>query len=285
MISFDMRNSASKNLLVAHDAGGAEILCAWMQATGEKADVVAEGPAARIFNRESIPILNSGAVNLTTYQRLITGTSYGAPLENRFIELARSKGIFSIAVLEHWLHYQERFQNCGYSTLPDEFWVCDQYAQTLASKIFPDVPVKLQPNWYWEKIRSQVTLGQPGHWLLALENRQPRGETWRNSIDAALDWLGHTPNVKHLIVRPHPIMEPSVIHDYLMGLENRKFDCKVSTHSLIEDLSSCEAVIGYQTTVLALARVCEKRAVSLVGVDEKLTIPLERIELPAALNS
>lgn len=271
-----------KNLLVAHDAGGAEILCAWLQATGEKADVVAEGPAARVFNRESIPILNTDAVNITRYQRLITGTSYGASLENRFIELARSKGIFSIAVLEHWLHYQERFQNCGYLTLPDELWVCDQHAQALAVKLFPNVPVKLQPNWYWEKIRSQVTQGQPGHWLLALENRQPRGETWQNSIDAALDWLSHSNNFKNLTVRPHPTMEPSVIQDYLVGLENRKFDCEISTHSLIEDLSSCEAVIGYQTTVLALARVCGKRAVSLVIGNEKLTIPLEGIELPGA---
>lgn len=273
-----------KNLLVAHDAGGAEILCAWMQATGEKADVVAEGPAAHIFSRESIPTLNSDAVNITTYQRLITGTSYGAPLENRYIELAHSKGIFSIAVLEHWLHYQERFQNCGYLTLPDELWVCDQHARTLALKLFPDVPVKLQSNWYWEKIRSQVTPGQSGHWLLALENRQPRGETWRNSIDAALDWLSHSANVKHLTVRPHPIMESSLIQDYLVELERRKFDCKISTYSLIEDLSSCEAVIGYQTTVLALARVCSKRAVSLVDGDEQLTIPLEGIELPTTLN-
>lgn len=273
-----------KNLLVAHDAGGAEILCAWLQATGEKADVVAEGPAARIFSRESIPILNSDAVNITRYQRLITGTSYGASLENRFIELARSKGVFSIAVLEHWLHYQERFQNCGYLTLPDELWVCDQYAQALALRLFPDTPVKLQRNWYWEKIRSQVTPGKPGHWLLALENRQPRGETWRNSIDAALDWLSHSANVKHLTVRPHPIMDTLAIQDYLVGLGNRDFDCKVSIHSLIEDLSCCEAVIGYQTTVLALARVCGKKAVSLVSGNEKLTIPVEGIELPAALN-
>jgi hypothetical protein len=274
-----------KNLLIAHDAGGAEILCAWLQATGEKADVVAEGPAARIFSRESTPVLNPDAVNITAYQRLITGTSYGARLENQFIELARSKGIFSIAVLEHWLHYQERFQNCGYLTLPDVLWVCDQHAQAMALNLFPDAPVKLQPNWYWEKIRSQVTPGKPGHWLLALENRQPRNETWKNSIDAALNWLSHSTRVEHLTVRPHPIMEPAAIQDYLVELGNRNLDCKISAHSLVEDLSSCEAVIGYQTTVLALARVCGKRAVSLVGGDEKLTIPLDGIELPAALNS
>ena len=273
-----------KNLLVAHDAGGAEILCAWLQATGEMADVVADGPAARVFSRESIPILNSSTVNIADYQRVITGTSYGTQLENRFIELARSKGIFSIAVLEHWLHYLERFQNCGYLTLPNELWVCDQYAQALADKLFPDVSIKLQPNWYWKKIRSQVTQGQPGHWLLALENRQPRGETWRDSIDAALAWLSQSSNIKHLTIRPHPIMEPSAIHDYLVGTESRNFDCEVSTQSLVEDLSVCEAVIGYQTTVLALALVCNKRAVSLVNGNEKLTIPFEEIELPAALN-
>jgi hypothetical protein len=272
------------NLVVSHDAGAAEILCAWLQTTGEKADVIAEGPAARIFTREAIPSINPHDLNITHYQRLITGTSYGARLENEFIESARKHGVKSIAVLDHWLHYPERFQNCGYWTLPDELWACDVQAQSLARKLFPSTPVLLQPNWYWEKIRSQVTTGQPGHWLLALENRQPHGQTWKNSIDAVLDWIDSSANIKHLIVRPHPTMEASSIQDYLAGLGGRNFRCGISTASLVEDLSVCEAVIGYQTTVLALAKVCGKRSVSLVGGGEQLVIPLVGIELPFTVN-
>lgn len=268
-----------KDLLVAHDAGGAEILCAWLQTEDGSAHVIAEGPAARIFMRESFSLLHPESVNIASYDRVITGTSCGARLENQYLELARRCGIKSIAVVDHWLHYPERFQNCGYPTLPDEIWACDTSALALVRQCFPDLHVVLQPNWYWEKIRSRVKPGLPAHWLIALENRQLRGQTWRESLDAALEWLSAKEQVVQVVVRPHPIMKSTEIEDYISG-KHHQFSCTVSQADLVEDLSACESVLGYQTTVLALARVCGKRAVSLVRGDERLVVPLSGIDRP-----
>lgn len=282
-----------KSLLVAHDAGGAEILCAWLSSCVQQSGfgtalpssvgdwgVVATGPAARIFQRESIPVLSVEAVNITDYERIITGTSYGATLENEFIERAKNREVKCVSVLDHWLHYPERFFNCGYQMLPDELWACDSSAFCLAENFFPEVSVILQPNWYWEKIRGQVTPGCSGHYLIALENRQIRGQTWRDNVDAALHWLSLQKHVLHVTIRAHPTMEQSEIERYLANKGQLPFNASASHGNLIEDLSSCFCVVGYQTTVLALARVCGKRAVSLVNIDEQLVIPLAGIEQP-----
>lgn len=164
--------------------------------------------------------------------------------------------------------------------LPHELWACDSSAFCLAENFFPEVSVILQPNWYWEKIRGQVTPGCSGHYLIALENRQLRGQTWRDNIDAALHWLSLQKHVLHVTIRAHPTMEQSEIERYLANKGQLPFNANVSHGNLIEDLSSCFSVVGYQTTVLALARVCGKQAVSLVNIDEQLVIPLAGIEQP-----
>jgi hypothetical protein len=270
----------SRILIAAHDAGGAEILCAWMQNTQTVADIFAEGPAKLIFIREGFGDYLLETIELSNYQCLMTGTSYTALLERKLIQHANLLGIESIAVLDHWIHYAERFILDGLSVLPKTIWVGDDWAERLACSIFPHSNVVKTKNWYWLKIKQQVQPGRAGCWLVALENRAARQQSWEDSLSDIIEWLQIQPQITKIIIRPHPTQNLQQVQNYLNRLNMP--DLRLSQQNLIEDLSACSGVVGYQTTVLALACITHKRAVSLVSGDEKLTIPMSQVETPLA---
>ena len=59
----------------------------------------------------------------------------------------------TVAVIDHWVHYEARFQRDGLRVLPDEIWVCDAEAYALAQASFPGHDIRLQPNAW---LRGQV---------------------------------------------------------------------------------------------------------------------------------
>ena len=68
---------------------------------------------------------------------VITGTGWSSDLEHQARKLAFSRNIPSVAVLDHWVNYRERFKRNGTSQLPGELWVSDAEAATFG---FPNVP-------------------------------------------------------------------------------------------------------------------------------------------------
>ena len=87
---------------------------------------------------------------------VITGTGWSSDLEHQARQLAFRRNIPSVAVLDHWVNYRERFRRNGTSQLPGELWVSDAEAATLASLLFPNVPVKQLPNIWLEGLRTKV---------------------------------------------------------------------------------------------------------------------------------
>ena len=150
-------------LMVSHDAGGAEVLSAWCEENRERYDLsyCLGGPAAEIFERD---FGNGIGVDLRTIDTLgerdfvLTGSSLEAGLEREAIRRAKSLGVHCITFLDHWDLYRERFDEdqSGDLDLPEEIWVGDEYAYAYALKVgLPDHKLKLVPNPYWAKIRSQ----------------------------------------------------------------------------------------------------------------------------------
>ena len=87
---------------------------------------------------------------------LISGTGWQSDLEHRARLLAHQLGIPSIAVLDHWSNYCERFRREGVEVLPDALWVADEEAAALATAAFPNVPVVQLPNHWLESLSSAV---------------------------------------------------------------------------------------------------------------------------------
>jgi hypothetical protein len=144
--------------VVSHDAGGAEILSSYVRQSGLDCHYVLEGPARKIFERKL------GSIEMSSLEQairqsasILCGTSWQSDIEINAIKLARSLGKRSIAFLDHWVNYRDRFIRSGEIFLPDEIWVGDVMAESMAKEIFPHLPVTVVDDPYVQDIRRELT--------------------------------------------------------------------------------------------------------------------------------
>lgn len=144
--------------VVCHDAGAANLVLPWL-AIDKLGDVrpVMQGPAERLWRARFASIaLREVEAALDGAALLLSGTGWESDLEHRARKLARKHGIRSIAVIDHWINYRERFVRSGETVLPDEIWVTDDEALAIARHQFPDLPVRLRPNLYLQEQLSKT---------------------------------------------------------------------------------------------------------------------------------
>ena len=138
--------SRKRILVIAHDAGGANILASIVAKYRGSFSwhLAVAGPAARIFSDHAL--LNQddcvGVTEDTTDQiidrclpdMVLTGTGWQTRIELAAVLCARRRGIAVASYLDHWTHYRERFGNPNdwLENLPDFVLVGDGYAQELA---------------------------------------------------------------------------------------------------------------------------------------------------------
>src|SRR5450631_1883069 len=97
--------------VVAHDAGGAEILSSLLRRMPGRHLLVVEGPARKVFDRKLGPVQPTElAEAIEQASWVLCGTSWQSDLEWRATELARNAGKRCIAFIDHWVNYPERFQ-------------------------------------------------------------------------------------------------------------------------------------------------------------------------------
>lgn len=147
--------------IVSHDAGGAEILSSWLNRNNYPASVVVAGPAKKIFRRKC-PQADFLKLNdaLTKSSWVLSGTGWESNFERQAIVKARDLGIKTIAFLDHWVNYRERFEENGFTVLPDEIWVGDIEAKRIANNLFNQTPILLKPNPYFEDLLNEITVIQ-----------------------------------------------------------------------------------------------------------------------------
>ena len=143
--------------IVSHDAGGAEILASYAKKVEEPCLFSLAGPAAKVFTIQMATVISlplEAAIEQADW--LLCGTSWQSDLEWQAIALSRKMGKRSVAFLDHWVNYQERFVRSGVQHLPDEIWVGDPHAEALAGAEFPGITIRLVPNPHFEDIKEQV---------------------------------------------------------------------------------------------------------------------------------
>ena len=143
--------------VVAHDAGGAEIISSHIRQQGLQCSYALEGAARAVFARklgqvESLPLEQL----IASCDWLLCGTSFLSDLEWRAIGLARQAGKRSVAVLDHWVNYRQRFLRHGGWHFPDEVWVGDALGAQLAAGDLPEVKASLVPNAYFKDIQQEL---------------------------------------------------------------------------------------------------------------------------------
>jgi hypothetical protein len=172
---------------VCGDAGGAAAVAPVIQSIRRTRELraFAYGPACDVWQRRSIPFerVPDALSTVDAAQRLreshaaalVTGTSVNPLMhESRFVEAARTLAIPSIAVLDSWVNYRQRFP-----VRPDRIAVMDEHAKAdmIAEGFDP---------------RALVVTGQPASDDLcefgrAFDDAQRR--QWRERLGAARDGL------------------------------------------------------------------------------------------------
>lgn len=267
-------------IIAAHDAGAANHIAAWFGSSnmGGVYSFV-DGPARSIFQRQC-PWMQAAELEVVLPRcgTLISGTGWASSLEHDARKMAKQLGCRSIAVIDHWVNYRERFVRNGEEVLPDEVWVTDAYAKAIAEAEFPDLPVEQVPNCYLEGVVNAVRAfecnaekSDQTHVLYVLE---PIRQAWGNyplpGEFQALDFFYANLEALQLDVaelsirlRPHP-SDAAGKYDEWISAQRQGDVCLDRSSSLEEALAWADVVVGCQTYAQIVALAAGKRVVSSI---------------------
>lgn len=276
-------NNPALIAVIAHDAGGAEVLSSHVRRQGLHCLYALQGPARKIFERklgdiERLPL--DDAIRRADW--VLCGTSWQSGMELDAIKLARSLSKRSVAFLDHWVNYRERFERQGELNLPDEIWVGDPIAAELAGNIFDQTPIRLVENPYFMDIRAEmlaIPLVRSGdakrlavlyvcepvreHALRQHGNERYWGYTEEDALRyflANVAVLGKP--VERILVRPHP-SETANKYSWVRN----EFDLPIAfggTRSLLEEIADSDVVVGCASMAMVVGLLAGKQVISSI---------------------
>ncbi len=269
--------------IVSHDAGGAEILSSYVRRQGLACIYVLEGPARKIFERKlgSIEILSLEDA-IRSASSVLCGTSWPSDLEYNAIKLARASGKHSIAFLDHWVNYRERFIRSGETCLPDEIWVGDAVAASMAKEIFQTLPVHQVENPYFQDICQELAaipkkslspsdgisvlyICEPirTHALQQFGDERHWGYVEEDALRYFLSNIASLGRqVKRILIRPHP-SEPGDKYNWARNEFNLPI-IQGGVRTLLEEMVDCDVVVGCESMAMVIGLLAGKRVISSI---------------------
>ncbi|TRW97076.1 hypothetical protein [Candidatus Methylobacter oryzae] len=262
--------------VVAYDAGAANHIFAWLQANRHP-DIVPclAGPALALWRQQfdGRPQLELNEA-LAGVKTLLSGSGWASSIEHEARRLARQLGIKSIAVIDHWTNYRERFIRDGEQILPDEIWVSDAHARTIALTLFPAINIVRQENAYLaglvsevERIQRAAVRQNNDRLLYVLEPiRQAWGQTEVPGEFAALDFfvenlpLLQLHNDVQIRLRPHPSDPVGKYEQWLARQRNLPITIDRAP-TLAESLAWSTLVVGCQTYAMVIALAAGRKVI------------------------
>jgi hypothetical protein len=259
-------------VVVCHDAGAANHIFAWIndwfnaeRLINHEIRLVIQGPAEKIWldnpiNSKIFKLYDELASAFKDANTILSGTGWASNLEYDAIQLARNIGINSIAVIDHWVNYKERFVRNEIECLPNCIWVTDSDAFRIAKNNFSNLEIKKMPNCYLSNLVKNITpfSEKTINLLYVLE---PVRNDWNRNLPGefqALDYFianinkitGDSPVIIKL--RLHP---SDNINKYDKWIENNKeFNPMIdSSNSLLKSISNSKWVVGAETYALIVA--------------------------------
>ncbi|MEI7430748.1 MAG: hypothetical protein WCL27_09855 [Betaproteobacteria bacterium] len=284
-----------KIMVVAHDAGGAEIISSYIRQQDLKCRYVLAGPALNIFQRKlGVIDLQPSLSAIQEADWLLCGTSWQSELEWEAIDIARRLGKRSVAFLDHWVNYRERFVREGERHLPDELWVGDVQAEIMAHNLFPETTICLIENPYFSDLKRELTdlsssreiskenlkilyVCEPirEHALREHGNERHWGYTEEEALEYFLEnieILGES--VGRIVIRPHP-SEPSGKYDWA-GKTNKLPIFRGGAKPLFEEVAESDVVVGCESMAMVVGLLAGCRVISCIppgGKDCELPQP------------
>jgi hypothetical protein len=265
--------------IVAHDAGAANHIIAWLRGS-DHSDVIPclAGPALKLWHREYGESPQTGLADAVAASKtLLSGTGWASNIEHDARRIARRLGIKSIAVIDHWTNYRERFIREGDEILPDEIWVSDSHAKKIAETIFAKTKIVQHPNAFLAHLVHEIeNIVQPhalesNHRLLYV--LEPVRQAWGHSLVAgefsALDFFIENLHLLQLEkdtlirLRPHPSDSIGKYDTWIQQQSNPLITLDIAP-TLVESLAWSTLVAGCQTYAMVIALAIGRKVISSI---------------------
>ena len=258
--------------VVCHDAGAANLIFAWLKQGCESGSwdhhafhLVLQGPAETLWAHNPVPLPtfqlhHTLDAALKDSVCVLSGTGWASSLEHRAREMAHRMGIPSMAVVDHWVNYPERFERDGNKVLPTQIWVSDPEAFRIATSLFQGIEVLELPNVYLNQLVASIQpVPTDGQTLLyVLEPvRHDWGRGQAGEFQALDFFVQHLSKVVghesvQIKLRPHPSEPMDKYHHWLKA--HPSFDISLdSSVDLKEALAQAKWVVGVETYALVVA--------------------------------
>ena len=296
-----------KIAIFAHDAGGSEILLELLKASLYVGEF-------RVFCTNNSPchILIENK-KLANYQEIIEPTKkfifsklvlfkpdivlYSTGWQNHFeyyfLDYARKNNLPSVAFLDNWTNFRERF---GYpdanwqKNFPDFIATHDKYSQESASKQGLKNPITIKNYSLEKKLNEYKKLTKKEDTLLFLSEptakvaKKTYGDSnyWgfneKDTLKAILQYQKKSTCSK-IVVRLHPSEESKAYKELDPNIT-------ISSNSLLKDISDAKLVIGLDTSVLHLAFLLGKKVISFMpSMKRDFHVPLPKSNQTRSLEN
>ncbi len=129
---------SGKGLFVFSDPGGAKAILAYVQINQIEEFLIVSDRSYSFFEDFGLEVKECSAEEVITIfnefkpDYLFTGTSYTSKIELDFINESNNQGIRSIAFIDHYTRFKDRFESDGKEIYPSEIALIDQKALRLA---------------------------------------------------------------------------------------------------------------------------------------------------------
>ena len=284
-----------KIALFAHDAGGADILLELLRTSLELAEFrifcLKESPCFNLIKAkalepfwcEIIPTKEDIEAKLSAFSPSLIayGTGWQNHLEYHFLAYANAHGLVSMAFLDHWTNYRERF---GYPStdweknLPSFIVAHDTFSERKAKEFgLPNV-LTIKNYALLAQLQNYFPLPQSNTLLFLSE---PTATVALASFGDAYFW-GFTEKevfedilacktllgCEDILIRLHPSDTPQTYQaiDSIV---------RFSTASLLEDIACAKIIIGIDTVALYTAYLLGKKVISYIpSTKRECSVPL-----------
>ncbi len=252
-----------------------------------------EGPAVDIFSKHFHIKKHQNFNQLVRdCSSVITSTSWASDLEVDAIKKSKRCFKHSSSLLDHWVHYKERFTRGSYIYLPDKLLVVDEIAQKKAVSIFPNTCVQLVRNHqktfmikrarrFREKAVSetQPTILYVSEPLIRFKKFTQNSLVLENELlieKFEEHFIRNTDKQFKLIIRRHPsnLDTPDDLLFSSLGLPTEYSNCA----DLVEDILRSEVVVGARSMALVVANWLGKPVYCLLRKENPEVLPVKGME-------
>jgi hypothetical protein len=264
--------------VVCHDAGACNVILPWLRRPDLSLRPVMDGPAAALFRTRFGEAATTGRgteidAALEGAAMLLSGTGWASDLEHRARQKARARGIFSAAVIDHWINYPMRFERQGETVWPDEFWVTDERAVEIAEYSFPGAVVRCFDNLYLRAEAADVAplppaSGQPDEPPQVLYVLEPMRTDWGRGVPGEFQALDHfmrtrvaagVPANAPIRLRPHPSDAPGK-YDAWIAAQRRRANVALDRQATLAGAIGVSTwVVGCESFALVIALAAGRR--------------------------